>query len=374
MDHIMLIVDDTELNREILKVLFQSHFEIMEAENGEEALETLQGCQGSIDIVLLDLMMPGTSGFQLLERRKTLDYFKNVPVVVVTGSGQMEDQIRAFDLGASDFIQKPFIPEIVVSRVNNVMASSQRMLSIEMEAQKLKIKSELDEMTGLCNKTTSELAMNETLKACKGRLDVMLVIDIDNFKAVNDSSGHQAGDHVIRIIADLISGRFRKSDLVGRIGGDEFCVLMVDVPSMEIVHRKVNELIQIMRYKPNLTIPEYVTLSIGVASNGRADTSYPELFKKADEALYLAKNNGKAQYREYGVEPVDADKDERPALLLLSSSRSVCSTVQTLAPIQLRVVEVLRFEDLNSLGERDKKNIALMYVDVSDLDEDTTPY
>lgn len=374
LDDMMLVVDDVEMNREILKVLFNNKYEIMEAESGEEALEILERCEGSIDIVLLDLMMPGISGFDIMERRKEIEFFRDVPVVVITGSNNMEDQVKAFELGANDFISKPFIPEIVVSRVNNVMASNRRMISIELEAQRLKIKSELDEMTGLYNKTTTEVAMDEVLKRSDGRKQAMMLIDIDNFKTVNDTSGHLAGDHVIKIIADLISGLFRKTDIVGRIGGDEFCAMMVDVPSMENVYDKVNELIQVMRYKPNLTIPEYVTLSIGMATNEGKSTTYAELAQKADEALYLAKQGGKAQYREYGVDIVNIERDERPILMLLSNSRGVCSTIHALIPPRMRVVEVLQAEDLKKISQDKKDRVEIMYVDISDCDEDMTEF
>lgn len=132
MDNIMLIVDDMEMNREILKVLFSSNFEIMEADSGEEAIEILEACKGSIDIVLLDLAMPEMSGFELLERRKTLECFREVPVVVITSSAEMEDQIKAFELGVSDYVSKPIIPEIVISRVNNVISSNKRILSNDL--------------------------------------------------------------------------------------------------------------------------------------------------------------------------------------------------------------------------------------------------
>ncbi len=250
------------------------------------------------------------------------------------------------------------------------MASNRRILSIEMEAQKLKIKSELDEMTGLLNKTTTEHAMNEALKQGEGRLHVMMVVDIDNFKTLNDTSGHQAGDHVIKIIADLISGLFRKSDIVGRIGGDEFFVLMVDVPNMDIAYNKVNELIQVMRYKPNLTLPEYVTLSIGMADNRKEHMTHGELFKRADGALYQAKTDGKAKYREYGVEPIKMDADERPVVLLMSDNRSVCSVIHGMLPKQIRIIEVLRLQDLQHLQEQDKQKIQMAYVDVSDLKDE----
>ncbi|MDD3369277.1 MAG: diguanylate cyclase [Lachnospiraceae bacterium] len=230
----------------------------------------------------------------------------------------------------------------------------------------MKIKSEMDEMTGVYNKTTTELVMNEILTNSVTHQHVMLVIDIDNFKSVNDLSGHQMGDHVIKVIANLISKMFRKSDIVGRIGGDEFIVLMVDVPSMDIVYTKLNELIQLMRYKPDMTIPEYVTLSIGMASNGQGATTYQALFEKADAALYQAKEGGKAQYREYGVEPINLNGDKRPAVLLLSENRSVCSTINALIPASLRVIEALKLEDVEKLKTEDQNNMVMIFADVSD--------
>lgn len=366
METMMLIIDDDTMNREILKLLFSNKYAVLEAESGEEGLAVMESCQGSINVVLLDLIMPGMSGFDVLKRRRELEYFKDVPVVVITSSVEMESQIKSFELGANDYVTKPFVPEIVISRVDNVLASHRRFLSIELEAQKLKVKSELDQMTGLYNKTTVEYLIHEQLKADRVRNNVLFVIDIDNFKSVNDISGHLAGDHVIKIIADLISSHFRKTDIVGRIGGDEFAVLMVDVPSMDIVYRKVNELIQLMRYKPNLTIPENVTLSIGIAGNHSDSTSYAELFEKADEALYRAKEDGKACYREYGVEPVKLEEDKRPVVILLSRNRGVCSVIHATLPQEIRVVEVLSLGDLDRVKQHDIDRIIMIYADVSD--------
>ncbi|MDD3218008.1 MAG: diguanylate cyclase [Lachnospiraceae bacterium] len=370
----MLVVDDDEMNRQILKVLFDSKYAVLEAESGEEGLAMLESCSGNIDLVLLDLIMPGMSGFDVLKKRMDMEDFKTVPVVVITSSSAMEDQVHAFELGANDYITKPFVPEIVLSRVNNVLASHRRYLTVELEAQKLKVRSELDQMTGLYNKNTVEYLIHENLKNVQVGQNVMFVIDIDNFKSVNDISGHLAGDHVIKIIADMLSSHFRKTDIVGRIGGDEFVVLMVDVPTKDIVYRKVNELIQIMRYKPNLTIPENVTLSIGIACNERIPTSYSELFHKADEALYRAKEDGKACYREYGVEPVNLDDDERQVVLLISRNRSVCSIILGNMPQEVRVVEALTLDDLKRIKPRDTEKISMIYADVSEYQKDGEKY
>ncbi|MDD3239712.1 MAG: GGDEF domain-containing protein [Lachnospira sp.] len=236
----------------------------------------------------------------------------------------------------------------------------------------MKTKSELDEMTGLFNKTTTEYTMDGLLKTGEGLLDVLMILDVDNFKTVNDTLGHQTGDDVIKKIANLISSTFRKSDVVGRIGGDEFCVLMNNIPSMDIAYAKLNELIQIMKYKPNLSIPEYVTLSIGVATNEQKSTSYAALFKKADDALYHAKLGGKAQYREYGIEPVKIETDERPVAILISANRNVCSVVHALLPVNIKIAEASSEKEFRQISQEDKKRAVMMYVDVSGIKGDTS--
>lgn len=374
MDSTMLVIDDSEINREILKVLFGEKFLIMEAENGQEARAMIEGCQGNIDVILLDLIMPGFSGFDLLKERQTSKIMKDIPVVVISSSGAMEDQVKAFELGASDFVNKPFVPEIVVSRVNNVIYSHERMQMIELKAEKLKVKSELDQMTGIYNKTTTELTINKLLKTATGQLHALLVIDIDYFKSVNDVSGHLVGDHVIKIIADLISSHFRKTDIVGRVGGDEFAVLVNNVPSMEVVRNKVNELVLLMKYKPNLTIPENVSLSIGVAQNERKEINYADLFAKADDALHRAKADGKACYREYGVESINVMDEDKPCALLISRDRSACSVIHAIIPKEVCVIEVLTIESLDKVKEAQRSRIKVVYADVSDYSGDAKDY
>lgn len=370
----MLIVDDGKMNREILKNLFRDKYDISEAEKGEQALNMIAEQNGNIDIVLLDLIMPGMSGLEVLRECRCVDSLQNIPIVVITSSENMEDQIEAFNLGASDFIAKPFVPAVVVSRVDNVLSSSRRVLSMKREAQQLKLKSELDEMTGIYNKVTTESEMDRLLRVSNEHLEVMMIIDIDNFKTVNDTLGHREGDHVIKMIANLIASQFRKSDIVGRVGGDEFCVMMVDVPNMDIALAKVNEMLQIMKYKPNIPIPEYVTLSIGIASNDRKRTTYEELFKKADEALYNAKHGGKAQFRQYGHNPVQKLIDERDIAVLFSNNRSVRSIISASLPNHIRVVEASAMENLIEMNPSMIESIKIFYMDVSEYEGDAAEF
>ena len=367
MENAMLIVDDSKLNREILGDLFKDHFEILKAQNGKEALDLIDEYQENISIVILDLVMPGMSGFDVLKRRESIPYFLNTPVIVITGSGEKKDQLKAFELGANDYVTKPFEAEIVMSRVNSVVSSHRRILSISKEAEKLKEKSELDQMTGLLNKTTSEnMIQKYSVEEGDGHLNVLFVFDIDNFKSVNDLMGHQTGDHVIKIVADLISGLFRKTDIVGRIGGDEFIAMMIDIPDMDIAFQKINSLMEVMKYKPNLTIPDYISLSVGMAANEREKTTYAELFAKADEALISAKESGKACYRIYGVEEIDVKEDKRPVALLVSKNRNIISTIHALIPDSIRIIEMSNMEHMEQISLQDMEKMEVVYLDLSE--------
>lgn len=367
----MLIVDDSEMIREVLKVIFQNTYTIMEAGDGKEALEIIEACRENINIILLDLQMPGLSGLEILEQRKHIDYFKSIPVVVITGSNAIEDQIEAFEMGASDFIVKPFVPEIVMSRINNVMASMKRLQSILRESEHLKTKAELDLMTGLYNKVTTETLCEAILNTSPEKNHAFFIFDIDNFKTVNDTEGHQAGDQTIKIIANLIGSQFRESDIVGRIGGDEFVVLMTGVVSKDIARRKAQDIVRIMKYKPNLTLPANVSMSVGLCFTEGKEINYKTLFQRADESLYHSKKDGKARYSEYGVEKVEKEKDNRDAILLFSRDRDICGKMASVVENTLNLCEVGTKEELlNEINEIQGK-IKLLCVDAVDDKDDS---
>lgn len=357
----LLIVDDLELNRRILKSLFSKEYEVLEASNGKEAIEVLETHTQELDVVLLDLTLDDMTGFDILEKGNEEGYFVSTPVVVITGSEQNNDQIRAFELGASDFIVTPLVPEVVLSRVNNAVIASKRIRLVENEAERLKLKAEMDEMTGLLNKTSTELAIERRLQHESTKDPVMLVVDIDHFKTVNDTLGHKMGDHVIHIIADLLSSEFDSKDIVGRIGGDEFCILIPEATDKTEVYGKINEMLLLMEHKPNITIPEYVTLSIGMAAAQSEDKTYASLFQKADEALYQAKKAGKAQYFEYGTEKKEKDTTSKRHGVILSRDRSIVSGIHAYAPKNLDMDDVKDWEELESI-EITKDTVIIMDV------------
>lgn len=302
MKDIMLMVESTEENRMELKEIFKDLFDILETGSGREGLVLLEEHRERVKIILLSLNLKEMSGFKFLEKKNQIQYLQQIPVVIIAGDESAQEHVRSFELGVQEFITKPYITKIVQNRVKNVILQQEIMQSAE-EIRNLKTKWERDETTGLYKKSKTEELIQEALTKGEGRLHVLLIIDISNLKTVNDTLGHQVGDRVIKIVSDMIAGLLRKTDIVGRVGGDVFCVLMMDVPNMDIVYSKVREIMQMIKYKPNLAIPEYVSLRIGFVSNNREKNTYGKLFQKADEALHLSKQAGNVPYCEYGVMP-----------------------------------------------------------------------
>ena len=292
----LLIVDDSKFQRAIIKEMLGEHFRLEEATSGEECLMILEKSSHLIDLVLLDLVMPGIDGFEVLRRRQTMDAFKDIPVIVLTSSNSIEFQTEAFELGADEFIIKPVDARIALSRVNNTLGVKSRLQSSLDEQNVWKVKSQIDEMTSLFNKMTIENLVSETLTNAPSALHALMVIDIDNFKSANDIYGHTVGDHIICVIAGVISSQFRNTDFVGRIGGDEFVVIWEQI-SDEILTQKLDLLLNKMRTE--FSRGEYaniVSVSIGVVRNECSSGDVETILLKGDLAVYKAKEKGKNQY------------------------------------------------------------------------------
>lgn len=252
----LLIVDDSRLQRAVLNEIFSSNFNILEVSSGEECLKMIEEKQDMIDLVLLDLVMSGMDGFDVLKHRQGMPEFKKIPVVVLTTTDTPEVQTKAFELGASDFISKPAEPAIARLRIGNILKTNRRLNNILQKREELRIRSEVDEMTHLLNKTTAEHTISHILLSSPEGLHALFAIDIDNFKAVNDICGHKMGDHTISVVAGILASHFSGSDIVGRIGGDEFVVFVRNITTKEAIYEKAQELLNAISDKEGLSIPE----------------------------------------------------------------------------------------------------------------------
>lgn len=364
----MLIVDDLDIDRDILKEIFEDDFDILEAVNGKECMDLIGQYGSEIRIVLLDIQMPVASGIDVLRSRHEDPVFSSIPVVVITINDDTRSQMETFRLGATDYITKPFIEEIVRYRIANVLSTHQ-IEEVVRERETFRVKAELDLMTGVYNKVTTEHLISDLL-ATNDSICAMLVIDIDDFKQVNDVHGHLIGDQVICTVADLLSKYFRKTDVIGRIGGDEFLVFMLGLPSKDLARQKVEDFSNLFKYKPDLTAPANVTVSIGMAISQPCPGTYETLFRQADEALYNAKRNGKGQYTEYGVKKAPAAAGpEILASLLLSSSRDVRSLISRINE-KTRLLTIFSPKEAQYFKKEFSGKIHLFYIDISTESDD----
>lgn len=367
----ILIVDDSRLQRAVLNEIFSEQYNVIEATTVEECLKIIEKQDQPIDLVLLDLIMPGMDGFDVLSHRPLIPEFSKIPVIVLTTSDTTEIQTKAFELGASDFISKPVIPSVARLRINNVLQANRRLQAILKRQEVLRVRAELDEMTHLLNKTTAEHTISHLLMAKPTEPHAMLVIDVDNFKAINDLFGHKMGDHTIAVIAGILASHFPSPDILGRIGGDEFVAFLRNISSKEEVYQKTQELLDAVTDKSAFSIPQSITLSIGLAFSEPYETSYHTLFEKADAALTESKNTGKQCYTEYGGSVHIANRDAK-SVFLYTHSRNVASTLEfVFAPSDKLELFSTLSELRDKLSEPDHA-IAAIFLDVSNLKDDGT--
>ncbi|VYU72722.1 Cyclic di-GMP phosphodiesterase Gmr [Eubacterium limosum] len=297
-DRVMVIVDDSALNRTILSKIFHELYTIVEAENGQDAYLYLEENFSIVDIVLLDLVMPVMDGFQMLERMKNCEQLRNIPVIITTQTGE-DSETRAFAMGAADFIPKPYNRKVALHRVNNVMAQSklraiERERELAREVEKMRYKAEHDSLTGLYNRAALETEINNYFANHETAEGTLLMLDIDCFKSVNDTFGHAKGDDLLVEISNILLSSFREEDVVARLGGDEFAVFIPFCLPLADLQKRAKNLCERLQIQLDGI---KISATIGIANVPRHGSDYQTLYKNADSALLAAKRLGKNQYK-----------------------------------------------------------------------------
>lgn len=291
----ILIVEDIEQTSDALIKIFGEKFDILLAHTGQEAIDLLKMNNNYVDIILLDLYLPVMSGNKFLEYKNSNPDISDIPVIIIADDIESEQQINTLALGVDDYIVKPFIEDVVLKRVNHVLESHMRFRKILREYNNVVAQSHLDSLTKIYNRAAAQKFIPEVLDTRSEQNHALIMLDIDKFKEINDTFGHDFGDEILITVADTIKNFFRKCDIVSRFGGDEFCILMVSIPSKEIALEKCNDLCDKIK---SLKIGNHnisITISVGIASNTEEAKSFDELYKNADLALYESKRQGRGR-------------------------------------------------------------------------------
>lgn len=217
----ILAVDDSLVNRKILSKIISGEYSVIEAENGERAIEILRRQYSEIAAIILDIVMPVMDGYLVLERVADDERFKNIPIIVATEKSDNESEIKALRLGAWDFVSKPYNGEIIKFRIKNAIERSQLYT-----LQQLRYLAEFDELTGIYNKDKFYKSTREMLLA-NPRVDFVLIrFDVDRFQLINSFFGTKEGNRLLKYIANMLSGYVldKHPSTYGRIEADVFCL------------------------------------------------------------------------------------------------------------------------------------------------------
>ena len=289
-DPTVLIVDDEKHNRQLLTELLQHECRLHLAKNGEQALARARELQP--DLILLDVVMPDMNGHSVIRQLKDDDRTRDTPVIFITALDSFDDQKIGLELGAVDYITKPFHPPIVRVRVRNHLRLVEQRRLLEQLAM-------LDNLTGIPNRLRFAETLEQEWRRClRHALPLsMIVADIDHFKRINDTYGHAEGDEALRSVAQALKWAIhRPGDFVCRYGGEEFVLLLpgADEAGASAFAEAIRQRIATTPFQTLDGQPLQLTLSLGGASHVPATSSVSDaLFHAADRALYDAKHAGR---------------------------------------------------------------------------------
>ncbi len=244
--------------------------------------------------------MPGMDGYEVLRRLRADERTSTIPVMFITGMCEAEDEAKGLDMGAVDYVLKPFRTAVVRARVRNHMSYIWQRKQLEQDAF-------IDGLTGIPNRRRFDQAMDMEWRRANrhGTQLSVAMVDLDYFKQYNDTYGHGAGDEALRRIAKVMLQIINRSgELVARYGGEEFVILLPDIERDEAVRiaERIRHAVEILGLRHETSnIAPFVTISIGgVSSMPSMNTTVAELLELADNQLYLAKREGRNLVSWYG--------------------------------------------------------------------------
>lgn len=286
----ILLVDDLPSNIQMLNETLKDGYHLFFATTGKDALRIAS--EAPPDLILLDIVMPDMDGYEVCKALKSDPLLRDIPVIFITAVCMEADEEIALELGAVDYITKPFNPSIVRLRVRN---------HIELKRQRdvLSRLSSLDGLTGVPNRRSLDAVMEREWRrgTRSSRPISMVMIDIDFFKPYNDTCGHLAGDDCLKAVAKALQGSLgRAGDLLGRYGGEEFLAVLPDTDreGALAVAQSIHESIAALDIDHPSSPIKRITVSLGVATAcARKDQDYSVLLHTADQALYQAKQEGR---------------------------------------------------------------------------------
>ena len=304
----ILVVDDSKANLTLAKQALDEHYQVSLVPSGSTALRFLE--KRVPDLILLDINMPEMDGLETLRRIRETEEGKDIPVIFLTSRTDPETEVECLRLGASDFIGKPFVPEVMRSRIARTLELEEYRRLAENRAKRFENIASKDPLTDLWNRSYLTQKIEEVLE--KGSTAAYMIVDVDHFKSVNDKLGHIKGDQVLIRLAHMMVENF-PDDIVARLGGDEFVIFIENPPEYAEMCARISEFQRVVNEDLDETTNGIASLSIGVALAPQDGDSMDTLYDKADRALYVVKKESRNSFRFYdSTLPSKQAKLDRP--------------------------------------------------------------
>lgn len=283
--HILVVDDDRGARFTLTEVLRNEGYFVDEAADGREAIVCCE--QSTPDLILMDAIMPEIDGFTACNMIKSLPEGRDIPILIITALNDESSINRAFSSGATDYISKPINFSVLRQRISRLVQASHAERHVKQLAYR-------DTLTGLPNRIMFNDRFSDILTAAKtsNKKIALMFLDLDRFKLINDSLGHEAGDLLLKYFAERVQGCMRKGDIVARFGGDEFTIVLDNITSQKVVMSIVNKINQQLA-SPFVFMGKeiYISTSIGISLFPENGQEAGPLLKKADIAMYRAKEN-----------------------------------------------------------------------------------
>ena len=292
---VLLVDDDTVQGKQIIAKLSETY----QTEWVREPDQTLaKASAGNFDAILVSTLLGGADGLRLASQIKSHEETRNVPLLVLVDEEDSQIMLKALEMGINDYLTVPVDKNEMLVRVRTQIRRKKYQEALKSQYQMSISMAITDALTGLYNRHYLNTHLGNMVKQAlkNGKYMALMIMDMDHFKSVNDTYGHDVGDMVLKQLADLIIQHSRSSELAARFGGEEFVVLMPETEPQSAIAaaKRFREVVEATSFKINTagdTIKK--TVSIGVASLHPDGDSAESLLKRADEALYEAKRGGR---------------------------------------------------------------------------------
>ncbi|MFO1132526.1 MAG: PleD family two-component system response regulator [Hyphomicrobiales bacterium] len=293
----VLVLDNRAAPADRIRNLLSPKHEVTVVGDPQQAFEAFGAAQGGFDLIVVNLDLDGADGLRICSQLKSVETTRQTPILILVEPEDHQRLLRALDMGVNDYLIRPIDRQELLARVATQVRRHRYTEQLRLTVRASMEMAVTDALTGLYNRRYLETQLVQLIEQSvdRGKVLSLLTLDIDFFKSVNDTYGHDAGDRVLQEVAGRIRGSVRSADLACRTGGEEFVVVLpgADIAVAERVGERIRKAIAA---KPFLLGPGShltVTASLGVSSLSSGQDSVEELLKRADRALYRAKREGR---------------------------------------------------------------------------------